>query len=413
MWEKHPVVSIIVPIYKVEKYLQACIDSICAQTYPWLEIILVDDGSPDQCGDICDANSEQDFRITVVHKQNGGLSSARNAGLDIASGKYVAFIDSDDTIHLRFVEILVELCEQYHCDIAQCDFLAIAEDSLKLPKNPRQIVSFYDGKQALYELCTSGEAMKYTIACNKLYRKRLFEKIRYPVGRINEDEFITYLLFWDAKKVAVTNEYLYYYLKHTTSIMGQKFSVKRLDGLVAFKERLNFLKEKELKKEYFATLQKYFNLLIRDYELLKANVKDCEDICTMILNEKEYIGKQLTDTSEEKKIGGVSKGQVMKACSYPADAKIVLYGAGTWGRIFYQCIKKHHLGKVVGWVDNRWYDLDQTEFPIMPLDSLLSFSYDYILIVIQDQLIQKEVKENLLFWGVPRDKILTVSTKEI
>ena len=186
MKQKKQKVSIIVPIYDVEKYLLSCIDSILSQTYPYIEIILIDDGSPDQCGNICDKKAIFDDRIRVIHKKNGGLSSARNIGLELATGEYIVFVDSDDTIHERFIEILINLCEQYSCDIAQCDFLVVAEDSLKLPLNPQQSLLFYSGREALSRLCMGNDNVKYLVPWNKIYRRELFQGIRYPVGRIQD-----------------------------------------------------------------------------------------------------------------------------------------------------------------------------------------------------------------------------------
>lgn len=406
------IVSVIVPVYKVEKYLHQCIDSIREQTYSRLEIILVDDGSPDNCGSICDKYSAEDSRIIVIHKENGGLSSARNAGLDIAAGKYVAFVDADDIVHPRYIEVLAALCERYNCDIAQCDFLAVTERSLRLPANPQQFLLFYDGKQALSKLCTSKDAVKYSVAWNKIYRKELFDEIRYPYGRIHEDEFTTYLIFWKASRVVVTNQYLYYYLQRTTSIMGQKFSVKRLDALTAFKERLIFLEKNGLEKEYFYTLHVYLHLIERDYELLNEHVEGCAEICELLLQEKKRIAGIIPIMPEEKEEAPIPHLQMMRICSYLPETRILLYGAGVWGHIFYRWMIDNHHGRIVGWVDNLWYEMKNAEYPIMPLDALLRISYDYVLITIENQSVQEEVRKNLICWGIPEEKILLNSADE-
>lgn len=242
MQKNYPAVSVILPIYCVEKYLEQCIDSILVQTCSDLEIILVNDGSTDHCGNICDKYSAKDSRIRVIHKKNGGVSSARNAGLDIAVGEYIAFIDPDDTVHSRYIEILLDLCQRYDCDIAQCDFLAIAEDSVKLPFGQRQRIDILNNRQALSKLCSANEEVRYVVPWGKIYKRDLFDNIRYPIGRIHEDEFTTYLLFWKARKIVITNQYLYYYIQRATSIMGQKFSISRLDVLDALRERAEFLK---------------------------------------------------------------------------------------------------------------------------------------------------------------------------
>ena len=400
-----PIVSIIVPVYKVESYLQQCINSICTQTYSNLEIILVDDGSPDHSREILDRNAELDTRIVVIHKKNGGLSSARNTGLDVAKGEYISFIDADDKVHPQFIEILLALCRQYGCEIALCDYLEISEDSVDLPLNPQQSLFIYNRRQALYELCCTRNAVKYVVAWNKLYKRDLFNKIRYPVGRIHEDEFTTYQLLWKANRIAVTNQYLYYYLQRPTSIMGNPFSVKRLDALNAYRERSFFLKENGLESEYQSTLNILFNRIQMDCTLLRENTKDCEDICTYWMKEREKIGEILKELMS-------LENQMIKNCKYPPDSKIVLYGAGRWGRICYKWICRKQYGEIVGWVDNAWSSLKDMDFSIMPVDTLLRIKYDYVLIAIKEKLLQEEVIQNLMSWGIPRSKILSFDMVE-
>lgn len=400
-------VSIIVPVYDVEKYLQQCIDSICSQTYPYIEIILVDDGSPDLCGKICDQNAFRDSRIRVIHKENGGLSSARNAGLEIARGKYVAFVDADDTIHVKYIEILINLCQQYDCQIAQCDFLAISEASVKLPLNSQGLLTFYTGKQAVSQLCMGADDVKYSVAWNKLYERRLFDEIRYPMGRIHEDEFTTYRILWEADRVVVTNQYLYYYLQRPESIMGRKFSVKRLDSHAAFRERLDFLKENRLEKEYTATLRKYINLIERDYRLLKESVEEYEDICLDLLREKESLEWEFLPALPQKE-NLFQVEWTTESCPFGRETSLVLYGAGKWGWTYYEWIHENHWGKIVGWVDNFWYLKVQKAYSILPLDSLITNTYDCVLLAIKSKTVQAEVVSNLKSWGIPETKIVTI-----
>lgn len=397
-------VSVIVPIYKVESYLQQCIDSIRTQSYSHLEIILVDDGSPDNCGKIADKNAQEDSRIIVIHKENGGLSSARNAGLNVAKGAYISFIDSDDTIHPQFIEILLHLCKQYDCDISQCDYLTVADYSVKLPLNPQQSLLIYNSRQAIYQLCCTRNAVRYVIACNKLYRRELFHGISYPVGKIHEDEFTTYKLLWAANKIIVTNQYLYYYLQRPTSIMGNPFSVKRLDVLEAYKERLAFLKDKKLEPEYWSILQILYHRIQTDCTLLREHVSDCEKI-QFWMKERERIGKILKKSE-------LLENQMIKNCNFPPKSQIVLYGAGHWGRIIYNKICENQQGKIVGWVDNAWANLSEMEYPIMPVDTLLRTKFDFVLITIREKLIQEEIRENLLSWGIPKSKIISIDVVE-
>ena len=188
--EQKDKITIVVPVYKVEKYLRRCIESILQQTYKNIEIILVDDGSPDNCGKICDEYKEKDNRIIVIHKENGGLSDARNAGIDIATGKYIAFIDSDDYVANNFISSLYDVCIKNECEIAQCKFKRVTEDYKEEQKEISE-TTILDGKSAIKEIY--GQNDVYTIvAWNKLYLKNLFNDIRYTVGKIHEDESTTY-----------------------------------------------------------------------------------------------------------------------------------------------------------------------------------------------------------------------------
>lgn len=402
-----PLVSVIVPIYNVEPYLRPCMDSICGQTYRQLEILLIDDGSTDGCGGICGQYAESDPRITVVHKENGGLSSARNAGLDIATGTYVAFVDADDAIHPRFIETLVGACEDYGCDIAQCDFLAVAEQSSKLPLNTQRPYRFLTGKQALHELCAGTEDVKYVVAWNKVYRQNLFDGIRYPVGRIHEDEFTAHRVLWKARKMAVIHQYLYYYLQRAESIVGRPYSMKRLDVLDAFRERLAFLKENGLETEYLVLIRRYIGLIERTCVSLEESARGCADVCAALLEEKQRLEEQFppSPVEEEQELW---EQEWSGSCPYPENAKVVLYGAGGRGKAYCRWLRERHCVEVVGWVDNAWRGIKDAGYPVTPLDSLLSMSYDYVLVTPGSRSVQERMIQDLKCWGIPEGKILAV-----
>lgn len=232
-------ISIVVPVYKVEDYLSRCIDSILKQTYPYYELILVNDGSPDKCGEICNKYAITDDRIKVIHKQNGGLSDARNAGLASSTGKYVTFIDSDDWVHEQYLEILSDLIESRDADISVCNFLRTSSE--KIAPNIENITVYeYSNIDALNKL--TGELyVQMVIACGKLYKLELFDKIWFPVGKVHEDEFTTYKLLYKANKVVYTIEQLLYYWQRDDSIMGVGFNIKnRLHAIEALEERAEF-----------------------------------------------------------------------------------------------------------------------------------------------------------------------------
>lgn len=234
-----PLISIIVPVYQVEAYLDRCVESLLAQTYENLEIILVDDGSPDRCPQICDTYAEKDRRVRVIHQENAGLSGARNTGIDAAKGEYLAFVDSDDYVSENFVRVLYDLLQETGCAVSQCRFSYVQGEPLKDEAN--RDYQIYRGECLLARLYgPEDEATCFVVAWNKLYRKELFDKIRYPVGRIHEDEATTYRLFHEAKKLAYTRRPLYGYYTDNKGSITAVFSRKRLQWLTAHEERITF-----------------------------------------------------------------------------------------------------------------------------------------------------------------------------
>lgn len=223
-------VSVIVPVYNVEAYLEKCIDSILAQTYHRLEIILVDDGSPDNCGGICDKYAEADPRIVVIHKENGGLSDARNAGLNICRGKFVTFVDSDDSVSPEYVEYLYSLIQKYNADLSICEFRYVTEAGKEMnsPSNDSSVI-LMDTKEALRNLCYG--KMFFDSAWAKMYRACDFKDIRYPKGKLYEDIPTTYRVMLRAKKLVFGRKALYHYLYRKEAISKQAFSAHRLDAM--------------------------------------------------------------------------------------------------------------------------------------------------------------------------------------
>lgn len=233
-------ISVIVPIYKVEKYLNKCIESIVNQTYENLEIILVDDGSPDNCPKMCDEWATRDSRIKVIHKKNGGLSDARNVGLKLATGDYVAFVDSDDWVASDFLEILINAAIQNHAQIAASGIVKIdTQNQSFCGKRYEQKV--FTPEQAIQTIM-SGEGF-HAVAWNKIYRKDLFEGIIYPVSKLHEDEFVTYRLMDRANRLVLCQDAIYYYWQRSGSIMST-WSENHLDALEAALGRLHLLQTK-------------------------------------------------------------------------------------------------------------------------------------------------------------------------
>lgn len=214
--EDKPLISVVVPIYKVENYLEDCVESITAQTYDNLEIILVDDGSPDRCGDLADNLAKKDHRIKVIHKQNGGLSSARNIGIDNAAGEYIGFVDSDDTIEPFMYEKMLELLLNENTKLSVCAVNYTYEDGNVLQKKRLGKNKTFDFHQAIIEM----NLHRYFDmgAWSKLYHKSLFEKIRFPEGKLSEDYFIMYKIFDKAQRVSYLDIPCYNYLQRKNSI---------------------------------------------------------------------------------------------------------------------------------------------------------------------------------------------------
>lgn len=239
----HPLVSIIVPIYKVEPYLRRCLDSIVNQTYTNLEIILVDDGSPDGCPQICDEYAAKDNRIVVIHKENGGLSDARNAGLDICKGKYISFVDSDDLLDLKAMEYMLNTGTDVDIVISNVKMFINDEEISNSNKTHCNSSSFkiIGSDDLLLRLCKDGDAYLRS-AWGKLFKKELFSNIRFPKGKLYEDMYVNYRLYYKAFQSTFISIPLYYYRQNRPGSIMYKTNSSTF-ALEAEDERYIFLKE--------------------------------------------------------------------------------------------------------------------------------------------------------------------------
>lgn len=234
----NPKVSIIVPVYNVENYLENCIESILNQTLQDIELILVNDGSTDGCRKICDEYAKKDNRITVIHKDYGGVSSARNAGLDISKGKYIGFVDSDDYVDLEMYDKLYKLCESNNSDIAVCKLGRVIDGKL-INNEENLFIKDLNNNEAIEELF-KGILYRFSL-CNKLFKKSCFKEISFPEGRIHEDLSTTYKLFANADKVTYTNYIGYFYVKRNNSILTKTYNEKRIEAFIGWNEILEFM----------------------------------------------------------------------------------------------------------------------------------------------------------------------------
>lgn len=281
-----PLISVIIPIYKVEEYLRECLDSILSQTYTKLEIILVNDGSPDNCGSICDDFALKDSRIRVIHQEHKGLSEARNAGLDITKGDYISFVDSDDYVHPEFIGILYKGLQENVVDISVCEY---TRDKFFIDKNNWDIYDF----RRFYLNFPSRFAQ--VTSCNKLYKRSIWETLRYPAGKLHEDMFILHKLYYN-RKIAYTLSSLYYHRIREGSITFNQTQKNWLNKIEALELRTQFFKDKDKQEYYKHTFQwlvytqarayRLFNNL-RAKEFLKQNLTSL--IVNPILRNKEKL----------------------------------------------------------------------------------------------------------------------------
>lgn len=239
-------VSVVIPVYNVEQYLSRCVDSVLGQTYKNLEIFLIDDGSIDNSGALCDMYSVKDNRVTVIHKKNGGLSSARNAGLREAGGEYIAFVDSDDWIDEDFIEALVKDIEKEQADLAMIGYRYVYDDCTKHPSYP--IVSnMLSQEEAIEELCKNKWLVSY--AWNKLYKRSLFDGICYPEGQTYEDIYIMHTIFQKCSRIACNKNEKYNYYMRSNSIVHNLSIANHLAIFKAYEKRYCDLKYRNRKKD--------------------------------------------------------------------------------------------------------------------------------------------------------------------
>lgn len=242
-------ISVIIPIYKVEKYLEKCIQSVINQTYTNLQIILVDDGSPDNCGKICDEYSKKDSRIEVIHKANGGISDARNVGISKANGKYITFVDPDDYILKNMYEILYENLIKNNADISICKYKYIKETEKIDYKLDTNNVVVMNKMQAMKELLINKTITNHL--WNKLYKKETFDNIQFPTGKKYEDLYVMYLLFEKSSKIVYQDTTKYIYINREQSILHNKNPNMIQDYINCINNRYMYLSNKyeELEKE--------------------------------------------------------------------------------------------------------------------------------------------------------------------
>jgi len=312
-------ISIIVPVYNVEPYLMKCVNSILNQTLENIEIILVNDGSKDKSGDICDEYKKKDNRVVVIHKENGGLSSARNAGLEIAAGELIGFIDGDDWIETDYFEILYDGIKNHNADISVMHLTKVANhEKIEFKtKRKEEWVEFtcYKAMESFF----ADDFIGYS-ACNKLYRSNLFEGIKYPEGMLMEDKATTYKLIHKTNLVVVNLSEKYHYYLRSDGIMQSKFNRKKFDSLEIHREQIVFVDENYpefyglIRARYAYEAFRLLLMMIRSNHSVKSDFHRCLKI---IKDNIRYVIK-------EKRIGPHHKIYVALFYLFP---KIVVISA--------------------------------------------------------------------------------------
>lgn len=319
-------ISVIVPVYKVESYLEQCISSIIKQTYKNLEIILVNDGSPDNCGKLCDIYAKKDSRIKVIHKKNGGLSDARNVALDIATGDYIGFVDSDDWININMYEVLINEAKNEDADIVECKFKSVYDRNIKIDMNEVIEKKIFNAEEAIKQHLKG----KYFYRCvwNKIYKKELFKDIRFPYSKLAEDLYVTYKLFYKSSKLISVNFQGYYYYIRDNSIMGIgdfKLAMSTFEGI---KEQHEFICS-NLPKLKPMIDKLYINCLLKSYVECKKNEIDIENI-----KDIQYYERIITSELKRKDINtsGISKLAFILYKLYPGLFVKIMYKLKKEGR---------------------------------------------------------------------------------
>lgn len=291
-------VSVIVPIYKVEQYLDKCIKSIVDQTYRDLEIILVDDGSPDSCPKKCDEWAEKDDRIKVIHKQNGGLGFARNSGLDIATGDYIMFVDSDDYLSLNAIEVMYNRSVRDGSDLVITKWATVYE-------NGQQSEEFYNwmsndvisDEQAMQLFCSSSRKLP-VFACGKLYRRGIFENIRYNAFKCAEDLYVLPDIIKCCKSISIESSVTYFYLQRAQSIMHTRTDVQNKDSILSSLHVSRFLLDNGYTE---GASRYYYSAVCKSYEL--KNDKEIKKLINDSYTEHEI--KQLKEYKDKRIIKNI------------------------------------------------------------------------------------------------------------
>ena len=322
-----PQISVIVPVYKVEPYLRRCVDSILAQTFTDFELILVDDGSPDNCGTICDEYAAKDSRVRVIHQKNGGLSAARNTGIDWAfansDSRWLSFIDSDDWVHPQYLEYLYLAAEKSGAEASACYYST--ESQYRTSDNnvsaKWRVYAFEDF------FCLQRKGINAIIACGKLYKKDLFSETRYPTGKVNEDLFITPKVLFRCSSIAVIDAVLYFYYQSDGSIMRSPWNERRLDEIEASEELIRFTQENCSTKVLNKAIRRYLGVLEKQVREASLSPLGSRKI------QRYLVWKYRSELIRNRSICPLKEYRYMYEQAFPKISWLCWTCIGVWGRI--------------------------------------------------------------------------------
>ena len=293
--EQTPLISIIVPVYRVEEYLDDCVESVLRQSFADWELILVDDGSPDQCGALCDAWAGRDKRIQVIHQENGGLSAARNSGIEKARGSWLAFLDSDDWWDTHFLEEMLDAAQKGVAPLSICGWRFEYEGEAAGPEELLPESGVFSGREVLGKMACPGGVV-YVTAWNRLIRRDLWNDLVFPPGKLHEDEFVAHFLIDRAERVSLLSRPLVHYRQRGGSITGQSANIRHWDGTEALLKRFAYYEEKgykELLEPSFQGIRSHYFLCLREQDIDsprgKARLEALRQDLAPLLKHKELM----------------------------------------------------------------------------------------------------------------------------
>lgn len=378
-------ISVIVPIYGIERYIGLCIESIIKQTYKNLEIILVDDGSPDKSGEICDLYALKDSRIRVIHKENGGLVSARKAGVEAATGEYIGYVDGDDWIEQGFFENLYFEMKQSNADLVVAGhsrdlFYSTVKISSPIPAGRYTEERLFNLKRNMISFGEYFHVGITTYVWNKLFKRSILEDCQYSVDNkitIGEDAAVVYPYIMKCQKVSVIDEYSYHYRQREDSMLKQSDSFE--------KERVGL-------RELYNHLVFYTQMYEKEYVLKEQIIDFILGICII-------------------RSGGIIKGAEQSELPYKKDfinSKVIIYSAGTFGQQLFKRISENDYCNVVGWIDTDYWEYRRCCMDVDPISEVDNKKFDYILIASLNPDLNFEIRNKLIWRGIKENQILSV-----